>query len=229
MFGAHLVRIVTTALIVGSLALTGCAKKPAAAAAGKAKAAVAVAAGAPAAASAVDPTAAPEGAKVMFISPVDGAALTGELKDGKVTVHVQMGAEGIKVEPAGAVVPGSGHHHIIIDADATPLGTSVPADGSHIHYGKGQTETDLQLAPGTYKLTLQFANGVHQSYGPKLASTIKVTVAAAAAPHGAAADAPAANPPTAAAAVEPAPVGAQAAAVAAEAAAASGYGSADRS
>ena len=52
----------------------------------------------------------------------------------------------------------------------------VPADATHLHFGKGQTETMLKLTPGKHTLTLQFADGAHQSYGPDLSSTITVEV-----------------------------------------------------
>ena len=35
---------------------------------------------------------------------------------------------------------------------------------------------EVKLAPGTYKLTAQFANGAHQSYGAAMSRTITVTV-----------------------------------------------------
>jgi hypothetical protein len=49
-------------------------------------------------------------------------------------------------------------------------------DSVHIHFGRGQTEKELSLPAGKHKLTLQFADGLHRSYGSKLASTITVTV-----------------------------------------------------
>lgn len=108
-------------------------------------------------------------AKVFFIEPKDHAVLTSP-------VHVKMGAEGIKVEAAGEIKSGSGHHHLIINGGPIPEGEVVPKDDTHLHFGKGQTETDLELEPGDYTLTLQFADGAHKSYGPKLASTIHITV-----------------------------------------------------
>ena len=107
--------------------------------------------------------------KVFFVEPVDGAEITGKVK-------VVMGVEGMKVHPAGEIVPGTGHHHIIINGDAADKGSVVPADETHKHFGKGQTETELELAPGKYKLTLQFADGNHQSYGPELSQSIHITV-----------------------------------------------------
>jgi hypothetical protein len=121
----------------------------------------------------------PAGAKVMFTSPHDGDKVEGPLENGKVTVKVQMGAEGIAIKPAGAVETGSGHHHILIDATALPPGTIVPKDETHLHFGKGQTEADVPLAIGPHVLTLQLADGMHRSYGPQLSSSIKIEVVAA--------------------------------------------------
>ena len=78
--------------------------------------------------------------------------------------------------PAGDIVANSGHHHLLINLDAIPAGESVPFTEKHLHFGKGQTEAEVKLAPGTYRLTAQFANGAHQSYGKALSQTITVTV-----------------------------------------------------
>ena len=45
-----------------------------------------------------------------------------------------------------------GHHHLLINVNGTPKGQTVPADAQHLHFGKGQTETELKLAPGSYYL-----------------------------------------------------------------------------
>jgi len=111
----------------------------------------------------------PEGAKVFFVSPQDGATVTSPVK-------IQMGVEGMEVQPAGQIKDGSGHHHIVIDADPIAKGTLVPADEQHKHFGKGQTETELTLTPGQHTLQLQFANGVHLSYGEQMSSKITITV-----------------------------------------------------
>ncbi len=109
-------------------------------------------------------------ASVSFVSPSDGDTVSTAL-------HISMGVVGMEVEPAGMVNEGKGHHHLIIDGSFVENGTVVPADSTHIHYGKGQTETDINLAPGTHTLTLQFANGVHASYGEAMSKTITVVVA----------------------------------------------------
>lgn len=137
---------------------------------------------APAAAPAADPAAAmpaiPEGAKVAFIDPQANASVKGPLKDGKVEVKVKMGAEGIEVKPAGEVVPNSGHHHLLLDAEPAAAGQVVPKDDTHLHFGKGETETTVALTPGSHTLTLQFADGIHRAYGPQLSASIEIEVAA---------------------------------------------------
>jgi hypothetical protein len=118
----------------------------------------------------------PAGAKVTFLAPKDGEKITGPLENGKVAVKVQMGAENIAIKPAGPVEAGSGHHHVLIDADAMPAGTVVPKDETHLHFGQGQTEASIAVSPGEHTLTLQLADGIHRSYGPQLAASIKVNV-----------------------------------------------------
>jgi hypothetical protein len=131
------------------------------------------------AAAAIALPAVPAGAKVSFVAPRDGEKITGPLENGKVSVKVQMGAEGIAIKPAGPVEAGSGHHHILIDADPLPAGTVVPKDETHLHFGQGQTEANLPLSIGEHTLTMQLADGIHRSYGPALASTIKINVTGA--------------------------------------------------
>lgn len=122
---------------------------------------------------------APPGAKVFFEQPVNGAEVVGPLVEGKVAVLVKMGVSGIEVRPAGEQIKGTGHHHIIINGAGLPLGDVVPKDDSHLHFGLGQTEAEVQLSPGPHTLSLQFADGAHLSYGPQLASSIKIQVKAA--------------------------------------------------
>jgi hypothetical protein len=113
----------------------------------------------------------PEGAKVYFKNLKNGATVKSPLK-------VAFGLDNIKIDTAGPVVANSGHHHLFIDAeDSLAAGTVIPKDSTHLHFGKGQTMVDsLKLAPGKHKLTLQFADGLHRSYGSKLATSINVTV-----------------------------------------------------
>jgi len=111
----------------------------------------------------------PAGAAVKFAEPADGASVRSPFK-------VVFQVTGAQIKPAGALEAGTGHHHLLIDGGPTPAGVVVPADATHLHFGKGQTETTLTLAPGMHTLTLQFADGLHRSYGPEVSASIKVEV-----------------------------------------------------
>jgi hypothetical protein len=113
----------------------------------------------------------PAQAKVFFVEPKDGATISGPVK-------VVMGITGIEIAPAGTEKPHTGHHHILIDTDA-PKGEAaeypLPADDTHKHFGKGQTETELTLTPGTHTLQLIVGDGNHIPHDPALVSP-KITV-----------------------------------------------------
>ena len=112
----------------------------------------------------------PEGAKVYFINLKNNEAVSSPVK-------VKMGVDKMKVDTTGPVKLASGHYHIFIDAeDSLATGVIVPKDSTHLHYGKAQTEAEVPLTSGKHKLTLQFADGLHRSYGSKLATTITVNV-----------------------------------------------------
>jgi hypothetical protein len=106
---------------------------------------------------------------VWFVEPKDGATVSSPFK-------VVFGVTGMAVEPAGDIKPDSGHHHLLINLGPMPAGEAIPVDATHLHFGKAQTEAQVELPPGNYKLTMQFANGAHVSYGPAMAASINVTV-----------------------------------------------------
>ncbi|HEX4924904.1 MAG TPA: DUF4399 domain-containing protein [Bdellovibrionales bacterium] len=107
--------------------------------------------------------------KVYFVTPKDGATVKPKFK-------IKFGVEGMSVKPAETMEVGTGHHHIIVNGASIPKGQVIPKDEKHIHFGKGETQTELNLPPGEHTLTLQFADGAHLSYGPELSATIKVKV-----------------------------------------------------
>lgn len=179
---AHLATLIVA---ISALCLSGCGKKadPAAAAktageAAKTAGEAAKTAGTAAKADKQAEAPAAKGARrVFFVEPKDGANVRGvKDADGKIAVSVKFGVDGMTVKPAGTDEPNTGHHHIVIDGAPIPPDQPVPMDEMHIHYGKGQTEAVVALTPGAHKLTMQFANFAHQSYGPMMAATIEVTV-----------------------------------------------------
>ncbi len=115
-------------------------------------------------------TPSPAGAKVFFIEPADGATVTNP-------VTVRFGIEGMEVAPAGTDKPNTGHHHVLIDAALEDYDVPIPADDSHKHFGKGQTETQLELAPGEHTLQLILGDQNHIPHDPVVESeSITVTV-----------------------------------------------------
>jgi Domain of unknown function (DUF4399) len=108
--------------------------------------------------------------RVFFVEPADGASVGQELK-------VVMGIEGMEIKLAGDMTPDTGHHHLVIDAPMIAEGEIVPVDKpeQYKHFGKGQTETMIKLAPGKHTLTLQLADGAHRSLGERMRKTITVT------------------------------------------------------
>mgnify|MGYP006081859863 FL=1 len=91
-------------------------------------------------------------------------------------VFIDMGLDGMLIEPAGKVREGYGHHHILINQKSWPLGDVIPMSDSTLHYGKGQKDASIELLPGRYVISLQFADGVHASYGKEMASSITINV-----------------------------------------------------
>lgn len=112
----------------------------------------------------------PAGAKVYFKNLKDGQTVTNPVK-------IEFGVDGIALDTAGALKPNSGHHHLMIDAgDSIAAGLVVPKDSTHLHFGKAQTGTTITLTPGKHRLALQYADGIHRSYGSQLSSAITVDV-----------------------------------------------------
>ena len=106
---------------------------------------------------------------VDFVEPKDGATVPSTFK-------VKFAVDGMKVAPAGDTNEGTGHHHLLIDTADIPQGEVIPMNDSHRHFGKGQTETEITLPPGRHRLTMQFADGAHRSYGEKMRKSIEVEV-----------------------------------------------------
>ncbi|MBZ0218289.1 MAG: DUF4399 domain-containing protein [Fimbriimonadaceae bacterium] len=123
-------------------------------------------------------TPAPEGAKPYIVNLEDGMTTTSPVK-------VIFGLSGMGVAPAGTDQANTGHHHVLVDRP--PLGqgedgadefdANIPADEHHIHFGKGQTETMLDLAPGSHTLQLVLGDKDHIPHNPPVVSdVITITV-----------------------------------------------------
>ena len=112
----------------------------------------------------------PAGAEVYFIAPADGAKVHSP-------VTVKFGLRGMGIAPAGIKFDNTGHHHLLVDTDLSELklDAPMPATDKILHFGKGQTETTLNLPRGKHTLQLVFADQLHQSFDPPLHSK-KITI-----------------------------------------------------
>lgn len=114
----------------------------------------------------------PAGAEAYIISPKDGDTVTGPVK-------MVFGLKGMGVAPALVEWPNTGHHHVIVDEDVPDGSRPIPKnDGKHhFHFGGGQTEGTIKLAPGKHTLRLVLADHQHYSHNPPVVSpTITITV-----------------------------------------------------
>lgn len=109
-------------------------------------------------------TAAPAGASAYIISPAAGEQVTSP-------VRVRFGLQGIGVAPAGVQAPNTGHHHLLIDVAEMPsVSQPLPATEQIVHFGGGQTETTIELAPGTHTLQLVLGDHLHIPHNPPVRS-----------------------------------------------------------
>jgi hypothetical protein len=116
---------------------------------------------------------APEGPRVFFVQPADGATVQSP-------VHLEFSTENFQISPVpqGTVTetrPALGHHHVGVDTDCLPTGTEIPRAAPWVHFGDGKNVIDMQLPPGQHRLTLQVGDDLHRTI-EGLCSSITVNV-----------------------------------------------------
>jgi hypothetical protein len=108
--------------------------------------------------------------EAYIISPKDGDVV-------KNPFTVRFGLKGMGIAPAGTEIENTGHHHLIIDTKLPSVDAPIPSDANHIHYGLGQTETELTLPPGKHTLQLLLGNWTHIPHAkPVFSKQISITV-----------------------------------------------------
>ena len=116
-------------------------------------------------------TSAAENAEVFIIEPQPDSVITSPLT-------VKFGIANMVIAPAGDDQSNSGHHHLLIDlAELPDMSQPLPANENIIHFGKGQTETTLELTPGQHTLQLLLGNYLHVPHSePVISEEISVIV-----------------------------------------------------
>lgn len=111
----------------------------------------------------------PDDAEAYIISPQDGATVPRKFT-------VVFGLKGMGVAPAGVDKANTGHHHLLINVDDMPdMAQPLPSTDQVRHFGGGQTQADLELAPGQYTLQLVLGNHAHVPHDKPVISE-KITV-----------------------------------------------------
>lgn len=111
-------------------------------------------------------------ATVTILEPAEGAEVAGS------AIVVRLAASGVEIVPAGELKPGTGHHHLYLDADLTAGDQPVPTvPGQIIHLGTGVSEYTFEnVAPGTHRLIAVVADGLHVPLQPWVVDTVTFTV-----------------------------------------------------
>jgi len=112
-------------------------------------------------------------------APADAYVYIGWPNDGEVLhrrrFKIWFGTRNFGVAPAGVTKANTGHHHLLIDTGLPPLDEPIPNDKNHLHFGAGQTETYIELPPGTHTLQLIMGDADHVPHDPPLVSK-KITI-----------------------------------------------------
>lgn len=103
--------------------------------------------------------------RAYIISPADGATVNSP-------VTVLFGLENFGVAPAGTQSEKAGHHHLIIDAPLPDLTQPIPATDNYRHFGGGQTQVSVELAPGKHTLQLLLGDHGHVPHDPPIYSEV---------------------------------------------------------
>lgn len=117
-------------------------------------------------------TPAPKEAYLYILWPGDGEVIKGAF-------WCRFGLRNMGVAPAGVAKENTGHHHLLIDVDASELDMNepIPADRTHVHFGAGQTEARVDLPPGRHTLQLVLGDVDHVPFNPPVVSRkISITV-----------------------------------------------------
>ena len=109
--------------------------------------------------------------RLFFITPSNGEEVTNP-------VTIRFGIVGMEIAPAGKDKPMSGHHHLLVNVEKLPnMKSPIPADKNHLHFGKGQTETQLNLPSGRHTLQLLLGDYMHVPHEkPLISDKIEIIV-----------------------------------------------------
>jgi hypothetical protein len=109
---------------------------------------------------------------VTISVPADGATVAGP------AVAVTLQINGMRIVPAADTTSGTGHHHLFLDDDVSPLDQPIPSVPNRIiHLGTGtDTYTFENVPAGQHRLIAVVADARHIPLNPPVVDTIRFTV-----------------------------------------------------
>jgi hypothetical protein len=113
-------------------------------------------------------TPSPSDAECYIGWPTDGAVVKSPFK-------VWFGLRNMGIAPKDVSHVKTGHHHLLVDTDLPSFDEPIPADRNHLHFGGGETETELELPPGKHTLQLLMGDDKHIPHNPPVYSK-KITI-----------------------------------------------------
>lgn len=108
---------------------------------------------------------------VTILAPADGSFQ--EERD--VTVWLRST---VPIVPAGDMTPGTGHHHLHLDADLGDMAAPVPTvPGRIVHMGDASVEYVFEnVSSGPHRLIAVVADGAHVPLQPLVVDTVEFVV-----------------------------------------------------
>jgi len=84
----------------------------------------------------------------------------------------------VPIVPAGDMTPGTGHHHLYLDADLGDMSAPIPTvPGSIVHMGNAAREYVFEnVASGPHRIIAVVADGAHVPLQPLVADTVRFVV-----------------------------------------------------
>ena len=113
----------------------------------------------------------PPAPRVTIIKPTENEVL----EEAEVVVWLEST---VPIVPAGDMTPGTGHHHLYLDADLGDMTQPVPTvPGSIVHMGNAAREYIFEHASsGPHRLIAVVADGAHVPLQPLVADTVHFIV-----------------------------------------------------
>ena len=114
--------------------------------------------------------------QAYILSPPDGATVTNPVK---VVFGLQ---KDWGIAPAGVQKEKTGHFHLVIDSALPDLTKPIPANEHFLHFGGGQTETEINLPAGKHTLQILLGDHNHMPHKPPVTSE-RITIVVAQDPN----------------------------------------------